>query len=401
MDIKDAKTTISEYRIKNKDKVVLATLNINSLRNKLSSLTEIVSNNLDVMIIEETKLDASFPNGQFIVPGYKQPYRWDRDCNGGGVIVYIREDIPSKKLDSFKLDDIEGQFFELNLRKSKWLMFAAYKPPSCSKSKYLDIIGNALDFYSKNYENILLLGDFNITAKEDVLIDFLDSHDLTNLVQFPTCFKSTDNPSTIDLIITNKALSFQNTVGVSTGLSDFHKMIITSMKATFPKCPPKVITYRDMRNFKKAAFKKDLKEQLNSIKTNTYIDFEIAFSKALDKHAPVKKKSLRANSKPYVTKTMRKAIMRRSELATIYRKNPTEANNLAFKKQRNYCSRLYKKERKKYYEHLNLSNITDNKKFWKTIKPFLSNKTSYSQKTSLKEGDKIISDDTEVAKHLE
>ena len=139
VDIKDAKTTISEYRIKNKDKVVLATLNINSLRNKLSSL-DIVSNNIDVMIIEETKLDASFPDGQFIVPGYKQPYRRDRDCNGGGVIVYIREDIPSKKLDSFKLDDIEGQFFELNLRKSKWLMFAAYKPPSCSKSKYLDIL---------------------------------------------------------------------------------------------------------------------------------------------------------------------------------------------------------------------------------------------------------------------
>ena len=119
VDIKNAKTAISEYRIKNKDKVVLATLNINSLRNKVSTLTEIVSNNLDVMIIEETKVDASFPDGQFIVPGYKQPYRRDRDCNGGGVIVYIREDIPSKKLDFVKLDDIEEQFFDLNLRKSK------------------------------------------------------------------------------------------------------------------------------------------------------------------------------------------------------------------------------------------------------------------------------------------
>ena len=50
------------------------------------------------------------------------------------------------------------------------------------------------------------------------------------------------------------------------------------MKATFPKCPPKVITYRDIRNFIKVAFKKDLKEQLNSIHMNTYIDFEIALT---------------------------------------------------------------------------------------------------------------------------
>ena len=94
---------------------------------------------------------------------------------------------------------------------------------------------------------------------------------------------------------------------------------------------------------------------------------------------------------------MRQAIMKRSELASKYRKNPTEENSKAFKKQRNYCNRLYKRERRKYYEKLNLKNITDDKKFWKTIKPFLSNKSCESSKISLKEGDEIISDDSEVA----
>ena len=129
-------------------------------------------------------------------------------------------------------------------------------------------------------------------------------------------------------------------------------------------------------------------------------DFETAFFRALDKHAPEKKKSVRANSKPYVSKAMQVAIMKRSELSSRYRKDPSDANSLAFKKQRNFCSRLYKIERKKYYESLNLSDITDNKKFWKTMKPFLSSKTAFSQKISLKEGDKIISDDTEVANIL-
>ena len=60
----------------------------------------------------------------------------------------------------------------------------------------------------------------------------------------------------------------------------------------------------------------------------------------------MKKKILRANEKPYVTKAMRKAIMKRSELATKYRRNPTEDNLRAWKKHKNFCSNLYKKRAK-------------------------------------------------------
>ena len=76
--------------------------------------------------------------------------------------------------------------------------------------------------------------------------------------------------------------------------------------------------------------------------------------------------------------------MKRSELATKYRAQPTEENQKAFKKQRNFCNRLYKKERRKFYENLDLRKITDNRKFWDTIKPFLSNKSISSHKISLK-----------------
>ena len=71
---KDAKTLISDYRAKNCDKVVIATLNLNSLPNKFSSLAEIISNNIDILVIEETKIDESFPEGQFLIPGYKNIY---------------------------------------------------------------------------------------------------------------------------------------------------------------------------------------------------------------------------------------------------------------------------------------------------------------------------------------
>ena len=91
-----------------------------------------------------------------------------------------------------------------------------------------------------------------------------------------------------------------------------------------------------------------------------------------------------------MTKALKKAIMKRSELESKYVKNKASQNLRSFKKQRNFCSKLYKKERKKYYERLDLNNVTDNKKFWKTVKPFLSDKVTTFPKISLVENDKII-----------
>ena len=338
---------MKKYRLKNANKVILATLNINTIANKFTALKEIVSNHIDILIIEETKLDETFPKGSFEIQGFKEPFRKDRNIHGGGIMVFVREDIPSRELTTVKFrENIEGLFIEINLRKSKWLLFATYKPPSFSKEKFFDITCNALDAYGKTYDNVILMGDFNTSDQDEVLLEFLEDNELSNLVKFPTCFKNADNPSTIDLIITNKPKSFQNTVGMSTGLSDFHKMILTSMKSTFEKSAPKILIYRDMKQFDNLAFKRDLKESLKKVDVSNYDSFEDIFENVLDKHAPKKKKAQRANSKPYVTKAMRKAIMKRSELATKYRSRPTEENLRAFKKQRNFCNRLYKKEKK-------------------------------------------------------
>ena len=72
---------------------------------------------MDILLISETKLDKSFPIGQFQI-GFSIPYRRDRDKKGGGILPYVREDILSN-LVSFKNDDtnIEHFFIEINLRK--------------------------------------------------------------------------------------------------------------------------------------------------------------------------------------------------------------------------------------------------------------------------------------------
>ena len=117
-----------------------------------------------------------------------------------------------------------------------------------------------------------------------------------------------------------------------------------------------------------------------NISTSSKIFLEI-----LNIYAPLKKKLLRANHVPYMTKALRKAVMKRSELESKYVKNKTSENLRSYKKQRNFYSKLHKNERKKYYERLDLNDVTDNKKFWKTVKPFSSDKVTTFPKISLVE----------------
>ena len=106
------------------------------------------------------------------------------------------------------------------------------------------------------------------------------------------------------------------------------------MKVSFPKSPPNIITYRDMKHFDRDAFREDLRFKLREIEIKSYGNFESTFFEILNKYAPLKKKYVRANHKPYLTKAMRVAIMKRSELTTKYRANPTNENKKAFKKQK-------------------------------------------------------------------
>ena len=110
-------------------------------------------------MISETKLDNSFPEGQFLIPGYGSPYRFDRNCRGGGIMLYVREDIPSKLL-SIENQPIEGFYIEINLRKKKWLLCATYNPHKNNIGNHLDSLSKSLALYSSAYDNYIVIGDF-------------------------------------------------------------------------------------------------------------------------------------------------------------------------------------------------------------------------------------------------
>ena len=119
-----------------------------------------------------------------------------------------------------------------------------YHPPSQSDSHFLEHLDKALDIYG-NYEKVLLTGDFNSEITEPCMDSFLYQHDVTSLVKAKTCFKSITNPTCIELFLTNSSLSFQHIETVSTGLSDFHMLVVTVLKTCFSKKKPRELEYQN------------------------------------------------------------------------------------------------------------------------------------------------------------
>ena len=137
---------------------------------------------VDILTITESKLDSSFTTTQLLIDGYSKPFKFDRNRNVSGVLLYEREDLACRELKSDNLpNDIAGVFIEINLRKVKWLLFSTYHPPSRSDDYFFSYVSNCLEAFSSAYERFLLVGDFHAEDSEKSLFNFLRSTTLQAL----------------------------------------------------------------------------------------------------------------------------------------------------------------------------------------------------------------------------
>ena len=284
-------------------------------------------------MISETKLDDTFPHALYHLKDFSNPYRLDRNSHGGGILVYVRDNIPSNlvKLDQ-KFENFEGFFIELELsKKNKWLLSYSYNPHKGNTKQHLSNISKGLDELNSKYDNILIIGDLNTEMSEPSLNEFCQTYNLESIVNKPTCFKNPKNPSCIDLMLTNKQERFLKAKTVETGLSDFHKMVVSVFKTSFKKQKPKIVTYRDYKRFDNEKFRESLITCFSTVKNISYDAFENLVLQTLDKMAPIKK-HIRGNQSSFMNKDIHKAIMTRTRLRSRFLKEPTQMNRLAYKK---------------------------------------------------------------------
>ena len=285
---------------------IVGYLNINSLRNKITQLKEVCRKApIELLCTDETKFDVSFPDAQFHIAVYQYPlFRRDRDKNGGGKMIFIREGLIAKRFYSHEDITSETTCLEVTISKKKWSIALVYRPPySSNKDSFFKELNKSLSNIARKYENVLLIGDLNIDIldkkrdSKNYLSDLCDTFSLSNLISEVTCVKSSVS-SSIDGMLTNRTKSFHHTSLIETGLSDCHELILSFFRAFFKRIPAKNTEYGNYSKFCSEAFLHKLDQELNKGIIYNSQDkqcdlFSDIFRTILDHHAPLKTKIIR------------------------------------------------------------------------------------------------------------
>ena len=135
-------------------------------------------------------------------------------------------------------------------------------------------------------------------------------YNFKSLIKDPACFKNPEKPTTSDYILTNHPRCFQHSSVYKTGLSDFHRLTLTVLKAYHSKQYPKIIQCRDYKNFPNKV-RRDLLRELSfqNVQPNEFDKFKFIASKLLNSHPPLKDKYIRCNKAVFMNKQLRKAII--------------------------------------------------------------------------------------------
>ena len=137
---KDAQSFRKDIAINNINRSIIGQLNINSMRSRFGQLSTIINGETDIFMISGTKLDEIFPATQFYLQGFCNPYRFDRNSSDHGIMLYIRQDIPSLLIEKMFQNNSEYLFVEINLSKKKWLLCCSYNAPKNSISTHIDFL---------------------------------------------------------------------------------------------------------------------------------------------------------------------------------------------------------------------------------------------------------------------
>ena len=194
-----------------------------------------------MFFISESKLDSTFPMNQFHIFVFKV-FRRDRNRFGGGLILYINENISCRPLnDHPTFPNLE--LIKIHQNKRRWIFIGIYKPPSQSDNELTNRLSLIIAYYSPKYENLILIGDFNLSTGNQHLDALIQAYNLNNLINKPTWFQC-NTPTRINLILTNKKNLFKLPNNFEAGISDHDKLVSTILKSESFKVTPKMKIYR-------------------------------------------------------------------------------------------------------------------------------------------------------------
>ena len=336
-----------KLKIGKKNGLLLASLNIVSLRKHIHELEIILNDyNIDILILNETRLEPLIDDKEVTIPGYKI-YRNDRNKNGGGVAIYVKDDLPEPKI-RLKSSNLELLCLEFTPRHAKaFFVIAWYRPPtSAVDNPSFEAFREVLKCLDAEDREIVLLGDTNCDLKSSKnpnakqLRQLYSEYQLQQMItDYTRVAVTTDetgehstSKSLIDHFSTNRAKCIVKSGVLQLGMVD-HYMIYAVRKVNawrLKRNSPKTIEYRALRSQCKEDFLKDLQliDWASTLESKSDNPSEMArtfhdiFEHPLNFHAPLKKRKVRNEYAPWITSDIKRGMEERDRMKKLASKDP-------------------------------------------------------------------------------
>ena len=295
-------------------------LNVHYLYPKLDEIKLILSqHNVDILCLCETFLNETFSNNEVSIENYKL-FRKDRQTNGGGLVIYVRDDIPCEQLTCFG-NSLESLWVQIKQPNSKsFVLSCVYRPPS-SKVQWMEDFSVMLENPLLIEKECIILGDFNIDLQKGDTsskswLGLMESVNFSQLVKDST--RVTEMSATlIDHAFVNTPQNISSVIVPNFAISDHYPVCLTrKIASSYVKGPVhKTITYRSMKRFDENKFLTDL-SCLPWFLIDSCTDpddagetFLYLFNYVLNNHAPQRKRRVkRANQPNWISSEIIEAI---------------------------------------------------------------------------------------------
>ena len=255
-------------------------------------------------------------------------YRQDNTDRSGGILVYIRSDLPHRLLLDVEhnVDGIESLCLEIIIGKNKTVVSCIYKHPKMKLEPFKNKMCFIADKVLTTCSDTIFLGDMNCCPLlSNTVKDICDLYDLRNLIQEPTCHKG--NTSTlIDVVLVSNPRKYVKSLNCPCELSDFHNFVGAVMRRFAPSQRPRHINYRTFKNFNEADFLCDIStapfqvsDIFDDVEEMAWYTSQL-LADIVNTHAPMKSKQVKCDSVPYMNSCLRKAIYARNMSRNKFRK---------------------------------------------------------------------------------
>lgn len=342
-------------------------------------LATFTNENIDAILVSESFLKPSLPSLQFSLPGYILIRNDRTGKGGGGVAVYLRSNICYKIIScspSAYNESAEYMILEITRNFSKILLIVLYSPSL--HIDYFNLLENLLHDYCPLYRDIIILGDFNTCilksdTRANKLLNILSSFNL-HLLPLSATHKSPNcTPSLLDLIIVSMP-SNVNIHGQFPSCFSYHDLIYLSYNIRSPKKKAEYSFRRSLNKIDNDALLNDACA-LNwcSVFSCDSVDeavsnFNTCIINLYDRHAPLKKIRIKHNPSPWLTDSIKCAMMARNRARKRFQKHPSDDYFLQYKLLRNKCNKLCRTAKRRYiHDTIASSNSQEMWRFLKSL----------------------------------